>query len=59
MLMSEHSQSSLFLGGEGDAWYMRNSENLYTASDSPDVGFISSTLNAFQNSNSTILEIGC
>jgi ubiquinone/menaquinone biosynthesis C-methylase UbiE len=57
--MSEHSQSSLFLGGEGDAWYMRNSENLYTASDSPDVGFISSTLNAFQNSNSTILEIGC
>jgi ubiquinone/menaquinone biosynthesis C-methylase UbiE len=57
--MSEHSQSSLFLGGEGDAWFLRNSESLLTPSDSPDISFISSTLKAFQNSISTILEIGC
>ena len=59
MLMSEHSQSNLFLSGEGDAWFLRNSESLNTGSNSPDIDYICSTLNAFQNTVSSILEIGC
>lgn len=59
MPMSEHSQSSLFLGGEGDAWFSRNSESLNATSVSPDISFIFSTLDGFHNSISNILEIGC
>jgi ubiquinone/menaquinone biosynthesis C-methylase UbiE len=57
--MSKHSQSNLFLGGEGDAWFLRNSDSLNTAPGFPDIDFITSTLSAYQNSISTILEIGC
>jgi ubiquinone/menaquinone biosynthesis C-methylase UbiE len=38
---------------------LRNTESLKTASDSPDIRFICSTLNSFENEVSRILEIGC
>ena len=59
MPMCADSQSSLFLEGEGDAWFARNPENLSAPADSPDISFICSTLQSFSHEISSILEIGC
>jgi SAM-dependent methyltransferase len=59
MPMCADSQSNLFLGGEGDAWFARNMESLNVGPDAPDVSFICSTLRTFRQEISSILEIGC
>jgi ubiquinone/menaquinone biosynthesis C-methylase UbiE len=59
MLMSEHSQSNLFLNGEGDAWFVRNRENANIVKVPQDIAFICSTLEGFENKINRVLEIGC
>lgn len=55
------NQNSIFLNGEGDAWYQRNQEHLSTLNmaDEPDVNYILSSLSPFKNEIENILEIGC
>lgn len=53
------SQSSLFLDGEADAWFLRNQESISLGTESFDVSYLCSTLNAYQDKISNILEIGC
>ena len=57
--MSDSSQSSLFLNGEGDAWFARNSESTYESKSTSDINFICSTLEEFKSSIFRVLEIGC
>jgi ubiquinone/menaquinone biosynthesis C-methylase UbiE len=57
--MSDSSQSNLFLNGEGDAWFSRNSESAYESQTNVDISIICSTLAQFKSKISKILEIGC
>ena len=59
MPMCADSQSSLFLGGEGDAWFARNIESINVSPDAPDLRLIYSTLGSFRHEINNILEIGC
>lgn len=54
------NQNSIFLNGEGDAWYQRNQEHLSTLNmaDEPDVSYILSSLSPFKNEIGNVLEIG-
>ncbi len=56
--MSEN-QGQKFLDGEGDAWFLRNSQSLKITPAHPSIDFISLSLSPFRDEISTILEIGC
>jgi SAM-dependent methyltransferase len=54
-------QNSIFLNGEGDAWYERNQNHLarINIAEEPDVSYILTSLLPFKNQIDNILEIGC
>ena len=53
-------QSDIFLATEGDAWFLRNRDDLESfKSIDFDVDFISNSLAPFRESITNILEIGC
>src|SRR5262252_2976880 len=53
--MTERSQKSVFLEGEGDAWYRRNLQHLRAGG--PDI--VLTTLQEMRVAPKSVLEIGC
>lgn len=54
------TQSDVFLHGEGDAWFLRNREQIESlAGQTIDVDFICNSITPFRSTIRNILEIGC
>ena len=53
------NQGEKFLGGEGDAWFLRNQDSLDRTLEDPSVKFIRYSLNEFRHEIFNVLEIGC
>ena len=53
------SQKSIFINGEGDAWFKRNQQLLNSTNDRPTTRKLIETLRPLAETIETILEIGC
>ena len=53
------TQKSIFINGEGDAWYRRNQHALNSHTDRPTTRMLIETLKPLAEGIDTILEVGC
>lgn len=57
--INKETQKSIFIDGEGDAWYRRNQSALNSSQDRPTTRMLINTLQPMAERINSILEIGC